>query len=215
MRTDRGMRQGSARDATVQLNPTEQDRLLVFTAAQLARETLARGLALNAPEAIALVCDEMHLAARAGSTYEEVVTVGREVAERTPVLGGVAAIAREIRLEVLLDEGTRLIVLRAPFGEADVQGPGAVRFAPGEVDLVPDRERRRLSVRNGGRRPVRVSSHFPFWQVNPSLELDREAAHGFRLDLPAGDSIRWAPGEERDVELVAYGGGASPESERG
>lgn len=208
----------------MQLNPTEQDRLLVFTAAQLARETLARGLALNAPEAIALVCDEMHLAARAGSTYDDVVAAGRAVAERTAVIDGVAAIAREIRLEVLLDEGARLIVLRDPFGEAGTRGPGAVRFAPGEIDLVPDRERRRLTVRNRGRRPIRVSSHFPFWQVNPSLELDREAARGFRLDLPAGDSIRWGPGEEREVELVAYGGGAAPaapvslaapESERG
>lgn len=213
LRADRGMRQGSGRDEAVQLNPTERDRLLVFTAAQLARETLARGLALNAPEAIALVCDEMHLAARAGSSYEGVVTAGREVAERTPVLEGVAAIAGEIRLEVLLDEGTRLIVLRTPFGEADAQGPGAVQFAPGEVDLVPDRERRRLTVQNRGRRPIRVSSHFPFWQVNPSLELDREAARGFRLDLPAGDSLRWAPGEEREVELVAYGGGAAPDIE--
>jgi urease subunit gamma/beta len=108
------------------------------------------------------------------------------------------------------DEGTRLIVLRAPFGQADERAPGAVRFGPGEVDLVPDRERRRLIVRNTSRRPIRVSSHFPFWQVNPSLELDREAALGFRLDLPAGDSLRWAPGEEREVELVAYGGGAAP-----
>ena len=196
----------------MQLNPTEQDRLLVFTAAQLARETLARGLALNAPEAIALVCDEMHLAARAGSTYDDVVAAGRAVAERTAVIDGVAAIAREIRLEVLLDEGARLIVLRDPFGEAGTRGPGAVRFAPGEIDLVPDRERRRLTVRNRARRPIRVSSHFPFWQVNPSLELDREAARGFRLDLPAGDSIRWGPGEEREVELVAYGGGAAPSS---
>ena len=196
----------------MQLNPTESDRLRVFTAAQLARETLARGLALNAPEAIALVCDEMHLAARAGSTYADVVAAGRAVAEGTPVLDGVAAIAREIRVEVLLDEGTRLIVLRAPFGHGDPEGPGAVRFAPGEVDLVPDRERRRLTVRNTSRRPVRVSSHFPFWQVNPSLELDRDAARGFRLDLPAGDSIRWGPGEEREVELVAYGGGAAPGS---
>ena len=77
----------------MQLNPTEQDRLLVFAAAQLARETLGRGLALNAPEAIALVCDEMHLAARGGAAYEDVAAVGREVAERTPVLDGVAAIA--------------------------------------------------------------------------------------------------------------------------
>ena len=207
------MRQGSGRDATVQLNPTEQDRLLVFNAAQLARETLARGLALNAPEAIALVCDEMHLGARCGASYDEVAAAGRAVARRTPVLDGVAAIAGEIRLEVLLDEGTRLIVLRAPFGGGDARGPGAVRFAPGDVDLVPGRERRRLTVRNGGRRPIRVSSHFPLWQVNPSLELDREAARGFRLDLPAGDSIRWAPGEELEVELVAYGGGATPGSE--
>ena len=204
------MREGSGRDATVQLNPTERDRLLVFTAAQLARETLARGLALNAPEAIALVCDEMHLEARTGATYEQVVEAGRTVARSTPVLDGVAAIAGEIRVEVLLDEGTRLIVLRAPFGEADALGPGAVRFAPGEVALVPDRERRRLSVRNTSRRPIRVSSHYPFWQVNPSLELDRDAARGFRLDLPAGDSLRWAPGEEREVELVAYGGDARP-----
>jgi urease subunit gamma/beta len=194
----------------VQLNPTERDRLLLFTAAQLARETLARGLPLNAPEAIALVCDEMHLQARGGAIYDDVVAAGRAVAGRTRVLDGVAAIAREIRVEVLLDEGTRLIVLRAPFGQADERAPGAVRFGPGEVDLVPDRERRRLIVRNTSRRPIRVSSHFPFWQVNPSLELDREAALGFRLDLPAGDSLRWAPGEEREVELVAYGGGAAP-----
>ena len=195
----------------MQLNPTEQDRLLVFATAQLARETLARGLALNAPEAIALVCDEMHLAARSGGAYEHVVDAGRAIAERTPVLDGVATIAAEVRLEVLLEDGSRLIVLREPFGPVDAEGPGAFRFAPGDVDLVPERERRRLTVRNTSRRPVRISSHYPFWQVNPSLEFDREAAHGFRLDLPAGDSLRWAPGEEREVELVAYGGAGVPE----
>jgi len=194
----------------MQLNPTEKDRLLVFATAQLAREMLARGLALNAPEAIALVCDEMHLAARAGAAYEQIVEAGRAVADRTPLLDGVATIAAEIRLEVLLEDGSRLIVLREPFGPADAEGPGAIRFAPGDLDLVPDRERRRLTVRNTSRRPVRVSSHYPFWQVNPSLEFDREVAHGFRLDLPAGDSLRWAPGEEREVELVAYGGAGAP-----
>ncbi|MEZ0234480.1 MAG: urease subunit beta [Actinomycetota bacterium] len=195
----------------MQLNPTEQDRLLVFATAQLARETLARGLSLNASEAIALVCDEMHLAARAGGAYEQVVDAGRAIAGRTPVLDGVATIAAEIRLEVLLEDGSRLIVLREPFGPIDAEGPGAIRFAPGDVDLVPERERRGLTVRNTSRRPVRISSHYPFWQVNPSLEFDREAAHGFRLDLPAGDSLRWAPGEEREVELVAYGGAGVPE----
>jgi urease subunit gamma/beta len=190
----------------MQLNPTEEDRLLVFTAAQLARATLDRGLPLNAPEAIALVCDELHLAARGGLGYEEVAAAGREVAAGTPVIEGVAAIVPEIRVEVLLEEGSRLIVLRDPFGPPDPDGPGAVRFGTGDVPLVPGRERRRITVRNGGRRPVRVSSHFPFWRTNPSLEFDREAARGFRLDLPAGDSLRWAPGEKREVDLVAYGG---------
>lgn len=195
----------------MQLNPTEADRLRVFTAAQLARATRDRGLPLNAPEAVALLCDEMHFAARAGLPYDEVVEAGRTVADATDVLDGVSSIAQEIRVEVLLEEGTRLIVLREPFGGADVGGPGAVRFPAGEVDLASDRERRRLAVRNAGRRPVRVSSHFPFWQVNPSLEFDRARARGFRLDLPAGDSLRWSPGQEREVDLVAYGGAGGPE----
>ena len=194
------------------LTPTEEDRLRVFTAAQLARATLARGLALNAPEAIALVCDELHLAARAGGTYEEVTEAGRNAAA-TDVIFGVADVVPEIRVEVLLDEGTRLIVLTEPFGPASVDGPGAVRFGDGDVALVPDRERRRITVTNTGRRPVRVSSHYPFWQVNPSLSFDREAARGFRLDLPAGDSLRWAPGEAHEVDLVAYGGAGDPTGE--
>ena len=98
------------------LNPTEDDRLRIFTAAQLARATLDRGLALNAPEAVALLCDEMHLAARGGASWQEVLDVGTAVAVATPVLDGVAELIPEIRLEVLLDEGTRLVVLREPFG---------------------------------------------------------------------------------------------------
>jgi urease subunit gamma/beta len=186
----------------MQLNPTEEERLRIFTAAQLARATLERGLALNVPEAVALVCDEMHLAARAGSSWEDVRDAGTSVAASTPVLDGVPALIREIRLEVLLDEGSRLIVLRSPFGD----GEPTVRFGDGDVGLVPGRERRTLPVTNTGERPIRVSSHFPFWDANPNLSFDREAAQGFRLDLPAGDSLRWAPGETHEVALVALGG---------
>jgi urease subunit gamma/beta len=186
----------------VQLNPTEHDRLRLFTAAQLARATLDRGLALNAPEAIALVCDEMHMAARGGASWDEVIETGTTIAASTPVLDGVPELAAEIRLEVLLDEGSRLVVLREPFGAGE---PG-VRFGAGDVRLVPDRERRAVTVTNTGERPIRVSSHFPFWDTNPSLVFDRDAARGFRLDLPAGDSLGWAPGETKEVTLVALGG---------
>jgi urease subunit gamma/beta len=190
----------------VRLTPTEEERLRIFTAAELARRTLLLGLRLNAPEAIALACDQMHLAARGGGAYEDVVEAGRAAVARDEVLEGVADIAREIRVEVLLDEGSRLIVIRAPFGPPTPDGPGGVRVGDAPVPLVPERTRITLAVTNTSERPVRVSSHFPFDEVNAKLAFDRDAARGFRLDLPAGDSLRWAPGETRDVDLVAYGG---------
>jgi urease subunit gamma/beta len=154
----------------------------------------------------------MHLAARSGATYEDVIEAGGSALGPDQVMDGVADIATEIRLEVLLEEGSRLVVLRAPFGPATADGPGAVRFADGDVALVPERARKTITVTNSSERPVRVSSHFPFHQTNAKLTFDRDAARGFRLDLPAGDSLRWAPGETRDVELVAYGGGGTPDA---
>ena len=121
----------------MRLTPTEEERLHVFAAAELARRSLAHGLKLNAPEAIAVVCDAMHLAARRGGSYEDVAAAGRTALTPEDVMDGVADIATEIRLEVLLEEGSRLIVVREPFGPATAEGPGAVRFGEGDVALVP------------------------------------------------------------------------------
>jgi urease beta subunit len=74
------------------------------------------------------------------------------------------------------------------------------------IELAPGRDRIRLEVTNTSTRVVRVSSHYPFWRTNRRLGFDREAARGFRLDVPAGSSIRFAPGETREVALVRYGG---------
>jgi urease beta subunit len=76
------------------------------------------------------------------------------------------------------------------------------------IELVPGKERIQLSVTNGSSHIVRVSSHYPFWRTNSRLVFDRETARGFRLDLPAGTSLRFAPGETRKVVLVRYGGRA-------
>jgi urease subunit gamma/beta len=187
----------------VNLNPTEDERLRIFTAASLAREVLARGGRLNAPEAVALACDEMHHAARLGGTWEAVVETGRNAVAPDQVADGVSSIVTEIRLEVLLEEGTRLVVIRAPFGAPATGGPGAIAFGEGEVELAIGRRRITLEVTNDGERPIRVSSHFPFADANPRLSFDRDAARGFRLDLPAGDSIAWEAGQTREVTLVA------------
>lgn len=105
------------------LSPTEQDRLLVFAAAELARRVLARGRRLNAPEGVALICDEMHAAARDGASYQEVLAAGRRALRPEQVLDGVHDLVDEIRLEVLLEEGSRLVVLRRPLaGREESEG---------------------------------------------------------------------------------------------
>jgi urease subunit gamma/beta len=185
----------------MRLTAWEEERLLIFTAAELARRHRDRGLLLNAPEAIALMCDAMLEAARAGAAYDEVEAAGRAAVDPDQVLPGVAALVGDVSLEVLLDDGARLVVLRAPLGSAGDDGPGAIRPAP--RDKRDDRDDRiEVEVTNTSRRVVRVSSHYPFDRVNRRLDFDRDAAVGRRLDLDAGSTERWAPGETRTVSLV-------------
>ncbi|MHB8458974.1 MAG: urease subunit gamma [Candidatus Limnocylindrales bacterium] len=190
----------------MRLTAWEEERLLIFAAAELARRHRAAGLALNHPEAVALICEAMLESARSGASYEEVETAGRAAVDPRDVMDGVRSLVDEVRLEVLIGDGTRLVVLVDPLGgRADVLRPGEILTSP----LSPpemERDRRSLGVRNGSRRVVRVSSHYPFERTNPRLEFDRDAATGFRLDIPAGASMRWAPGETREVELIRYGG---------
>ena len=199
----------------MRLTAWEEERLLIFSAAELARRHLAAGLALNAPEAIALICDAMLEAARARRSYAEVEAAGLAAVAPDDVLPGVRELVDLVSLEVLLEDGTRLITLVDPLGGGRApseDGPGAIQAAGPvrgrlEADEPADgHERRRLEVTNTSHRTVRVSSHFPFHRVNPRLEFDRASAEGFRLDLDAGSSERWAPGETRTVTLVRFGG---------
>jgi urease subunit beta len=85
--------------------------------------------------------------------------------------------------------------------------PGDVVVSDGgPIMLCPGRERIVLRVLNTGDRPVQVGSHFHFSDVNAALSFDRSAAAGFRLDVPAGTSVRFEPGLEREVSLVALAG---------
>jgi urease subunit beta len=84
--------------------------------------------------------------------------------------------------------------------------PGEIFPAAGDITLNGGRETVRLTVRNTGDRPVQVGSHFHFFEVNWALTFDREAARGFRLDVPAGSAVRFEPGQSREVALVALAG---------
>ena len=84
--------------------------------------------------------------------------------------------------------------------------PGELRAAPGAIELNAGRETIELEVLNAGDRPVQVGSHFHVADVNAALRLDREAATGFRFDIPAGTSLRFEPGASRTVKLVKLAG---------
>ncbi|MFC6864347.1 urease subunit beta [Halomicroarcula sp. GCM10025817] len=84
--------------------------------------------------------------------------------------------------------------------------PGEIITEPGTVTLNEGRETAEVTVGNTGDRPVQVGSHFHFFEANAALAFDREAAYGMRLNIPAGTAIRFEPGDEQTVDLVAIGG---------
>ena len=84
--------------------------------------------------------------------------------------------------------------------------PGEYILAGGEIELNAGRPVARIAVRNTGDRPIQAGSHYHFFEVNKALVFDRAAANGMRLDIPAGTAIRFEPGEEKEVPLVAFAG---------
>ena len=84
--------------------------------------------------------------------------------------------------------------------------PGEIFVGEGEIELNAGRETVRVQVSNTGDRPIQVGSHFHFYEVNEALEFNREQAKGMRLNIPAGNAVRFEPGDDREVELVAIAG---------
>lgn len=84
--------------------------------------------------------------------------------------------------------------------------PGELILADGEIELNKGLATTSVTVANTGDRPIQVGSHYHFYETNPALDFDRDAARGFRLNIPAGTAVRFEPGQTRDVELVALAG---------
>ena len=84
--------------------------------------------------------------------------------------------------------------------------PGEIFTKDGELTLNEGTEAITLTVANTGDRPVQVGSHYHFYETNAALQFDRDAARGMRLDIAAGTAVRFEPGQEREVQLIPYGG---------
>lgn len=191
------------------LSERERDRLLVYLAARLARERQARGLRLTYPEAMAILSHEIGEGARDGRPVADLMAWGRTILTAEDVLPGVAAMIDEIQVEATFPDGTKLVTVHGPIPHDDVLIPGEVLLADGpDTDIVINAGRATvtLTVRNTGDRPVQIGSHYHFAEVNAALTFDRAAARGHHLDISAGTAVRFEPGEERTVDLVAYGG---------
>ena len=200
----------------MRLTPTERDRLLIFTAAELARARRARGLRLNIPEATALIADTVCEAARDGARLAEAIEAGRSVLGAAEVLPGVPDALTEIQVEAVFEDGTRLAVVLDPFrgaGSLGVQAPGAAlprveTAGSGRAGRALDQGRpiAHFPVRNTGPVPISVTSHFHFFEVNRRLAFNRAAAYGMRLAIPAGASARFDPGAVVKISLTPIGG---------
>ena len=84
--------------------------------------------------------------------------------------------------------------------------PGEIKVQDGNIVLNKNGETKKITVSNSGDRPIQVGSHYHFFETNNALQFDRENTKGFRLNIPAGTAIRFEPGQNREVELVAYAG---------
>ena len=84
--------------------------------------------------------------------------------------------------------------------------PGEMMVQAGEIEINAGRVVCKVTVANTGDRPVQIGAHYHFAETNAALVFDRETARGFRLNIPAGTAVRFEPGQEREVELVALAG---------
>ncbi|MFC7375446.1 urease subunit gamma [Brachybacterium sp. GCM10030268] len=175
----------------------------------VARDRLERGVRLNHPETVALLSCWVIERAREGRSVEELMVEGRRVLTREQVMEDVPSLLADVQIEATFPDGRKLVTIHDPIDGAGAgDGPGALRTADGERVLNQRAEEDRLTLvfENTGDRPIQIGSHIHLPDVNSALSFDREAARGFRLDIPAGTSMRFEPGASRELDLVRLGG---------
>src|SRR5262249_15064734 len=193
------------------LTPTEMERLVIFTAAELARKRRGRGVKLNHPEAVAFIADEILEGARDGRSVADLISFGATLLTTDDVLPGVMDLMPMIQVEATFPDGTKLVTVHDPIrpGKRPYRlepTPGDLTVPAEEFEINAGRREITLKVLNTGDRPVQVGSHYHFFETNPALDFDRSAAFGMRLAVPAGTAVRFEPGESKEVTLCEFGG---------
>lgn len=215
----------------MRLSPRDIEKLMLHTACVVAQKRYARGLKLNYPEAIALISGQLLELIRDGHSLAELTEIGTHILGTDDVLPGVAEMIDEIQVEGTLTDGTKLVSVHKPicrsgldpdlalYGsglkrkDGDLNPDNCMNIVPGVVETLatpvtinPHRKTITLTVINTGTRPIQVGSHCNFVETNRALKFDRPESIGFRLNIPAGTSVRFEAGETKTVELVEISG---------
>jgi urease subunit gamma/beta len=221
------------------LTPRDVDKLVLHGAGSLAQKRLARGLRLNYPESVALIAAQLLEFIRDGRSVAELMDLGRRMLGRCHVMEGVPEMTVEVQVEGTFPDGTKLVTVHSPialptvdlalalYGSflplpaadafaahpvGDGAAPGQVYVSPGSLTINEGRDVIEVVVKSMGDRPIQVGSHYPFAETNAALSFDRARTVGRRLDIPAGTAVRFEPGDEKTVRLVAVA--ATPDGAR-
>jgi urease subunit gamma/beta len=197
----------------------------------VAQKRFARGLKLNYPEAVALISGQLSEFIRDGRTLAELTEIGTRILGTDDVMPGVAEMIHAVQVEGTLIDGTKLVSVHKPvsktnlspelalYGSGLVKSPveigtdNSMNVIPGRIETLEtpieynvNRKQMTLDVTNTGSRPVQAGSHCCFEETNRALKFDRKASAGYRLNIPAGTSVRFEAGETKTVELVEIAG---------
>lgn len=174
------------------LTPGEGDRLLLHLQATLAQRRRERGLLLNVPESRALIADAVCEWARDGLSLVEARDRARVLLTADDVIPGVPEALAEVRVEARFDDGTRLVVVKDPFGPGEVEAEEPP--ARPEATAI-------LGVVNEATTAIGLTSHIHLAEANPRLRLDRAAAFGMRPAIPTGETVWIRPSEAVDLPV--------------
>ncbi|WP_185878713.1 urease subunit gamma [Blattabacterium cuenoti] len=192
----------------------EKEKILLHMAGELAKKRLERGLKLNYPESVALITHYVMEGARDGKTVKELMFEAGNILHYDQVMDGVYEMLNNVQVEATFPDGTKLVTIHHPikksinknYSNNNMMIPGQYNLLKEEISLLPGRPRIERVVSNVGTRPIQIGSHFHFYETNAALHFDRNGTKGYRLDIPSGRSIRFEPGETKEVFLVKIGG---------
>ncbi|WP_185882514.1 urease subunit gamma [Blattabacterium cuenoti] len=192
----------------------EKEKLLLHMAGILAINRLKRGLKLNYPESIALITYYVMEGARDGKMIKDIIYEAKNILYDDQVMDGIYELIKDIKVEATFPDGTKLVTIHHPIKKRNLKKintkiipiPGEYNLLKDDITLLPNRHRITRIVSNKGNRPIQIGSHFHFYDTNSMLSFDRQGTKGYRLDIAAGRSIRFEPGEMKKISLVQMGG---------